>query len=67
MGSGPQAIGEKDVAKRGALYIKMQDIMEETGAYVFITYWPRLYGVSNRIKPAFYPGGDFRIEGFTHA
>ncbi|MGC1486796.1 MAG: hypothetical protein WA784_03300, partial [Albidovulum sp.] len=61
------ALSEKDPAKRGAMYLQMQDIMEETGAYVFVTYWPRLWAISNRVKPAFYPGGDLRAEAVTLA
>ena len=61
------ALSEKDPAKRGAMYLQMQDIMEDTGAYVFITYWPRLWAISDRLKPAFYPGGDLRAEAVTLA
>jgi peptide/nickel transport system substrate-binding protein len=61
------AIGEKDVAKRGQMYERMQEIMENTGGYVWITYPAVLYGVSTRVKPAFYPGGDYRAEEFALA
>jgi len=62
-----QALGEKDPAERGSMYLRMQELMEESGAYVWVTYWPRLYGVSKRIHPAFYPGGDYRLEHFAPA
>lgn len=62
-----QALAERDVAKRRQMYIRMQEIMEETGAYVFITFWPRLYGVSDKINPAFDPRGDYRLTGFSQA
>ncbi len=32
-----QAVGELDTAKRSAIYIKMQNLMEESGDYVFLT------------------------------
>lgn len=61
------AIGEPDATKRGEMYLKMQDIMEEAGAYVWLNFTPRIYGVAEAITPAFYPGGDFRLEGFSKA
>jgi peptide/nickel transport system substrate-binding protein len=62
-----EALAEKATEKRGAMYLRMQDLMEDSGAFVWVTYWPRLYGVSERIKPAFYPGGDYRLERFVPA
>lgn len=61
------ALGEKDVTKRGQMYERMQEIMENTGAYVWITYPPVVMAVNDRVKPAFYPGGDYRAEEFTKA
>src|SRR5690606_28259258 len=62
-----QALSERDTAKRGEMYHRMQDIMEDTGAYVFITFYSRLYGISEKIKPAFDPRGDYWLLGFTPA
>jgi peptide/nickel transport system substrate-binding protein len=31
-----QGLGEADPAKRGAAYVRMQDLMEESGGFVFI-------------------------------
>ncbi|MCX8508301.1 MAG: peptide ABC transporter substrate-binding protein, partial [Rhodobacteraceae bacterium] len=61
------ALGEKDVTKRGQMYERMQEIMENTGAYVWITYPPVVIAVNDRVKPSFYPGGDYRAEEFTKA
>lgn len=61
------ALSEKDVKKRGAMYQRMSEIMELTGAYVWITYPPVVMAVANTVKPAFYPGGDYRPEEFTKA
>jgi len=33
-----KALRESDAAKRGAMYVRMQDIMEDSGAYVFLTH-----------------------------
>lgn len=61
------ALGEKDVAKRGQMYARMSEIMENTGAYVWITYPPVVMAANNRVKPSLYPGGDYRAEEFKKA
>jgi peptide/nickel transport system substrate-binding protein len=52
-----QALSEASEDKRGAMYQRMQDLMEESGAYRFITHEaaPLLYRSS--IKPAMRPDG----------
>jgi hypothetical protein len=45
----------------------MQEIMENTGAYVWITYPSIDVGYRKGVKPSFYPGGDFRVEQFSGA
>ncbi len=37
-----QGIAESDTAKRTAIYLRMQEIMEETGAYVWINHEPEI-------------------------
>ena len=51
------AKAETDVEKRSGMYQRMQDIMEDSGAYRFLTHegTPVIY--SNSIKPAFRPDG----------
>ncbi len=48
---------ESDPAKRDAIYRRAQDIMEESGAYKFLTHeaTPNIY--RNSVKPAFRPDG----------
>jgi peptide/nickel transport system substrate-binding protein len=48
---------ETDVASRGRMYRRAQDLMEESGAYRFITHeaTPVIYG--RAIRPAFRPDG----------
>jgi peptide/nickel transport system substrate-binding protein len=53
---------EGDKAKRAAIYVRMQEIMEDTGAYTWITFDPWTYASSNAIKPGFDPGGEIRAE-----
>ena len=52
-----QAQAESDQGKRNAMYQRAQDIMEESGAYKFITHeaTPDIY--RNTIKPALRPDG----------
>lgn len=56
------ALAEPSSEKRGQMYVKMQDIMEETGAYVWLTFDPKFYGCRNSIVPQFEPGNDVRVE-----
>ena len=48
---------ETDPAKRDKMYKKMMDLMEESGAYTFITHEavPNIY--RNTVKPALRPDG----------
>src|SRR3546814_3655948 len=36
------ALAERDEAKRASMYLRMQDIMEATGAYVWIAHEPTI-------------------------
>ncbi|MEZ5926793.1 MAG: ABC transporter substrate-binding protein [Hyphomicrobiaceae bacterium] len=58
---------ETDDAKRNEIYLRMQEIMEDTGCYVWITHDPISYIYSEKIVPAFDPGSEVRIERFTTA
>ena len=53
-----QAVGELDNAKRGEMYIKMQNLMEESGDYVFLTHEATGILYSDKIVPALRPDGD---------
>jgi peptide/nickel transport system substrate-binding protein len=62
-----KALRESDLVRRGELYVKMQDIMEETGAYVFINFATFTAVHRDWLKPAtrpdFYPAFDkFRLS-----
>jgi peptide/nickel transport system substrate-binding protein len=48
---------ETNKDERGKMYEKMQDIMEKSGAYRFITHEATPVIYSNSIKPAFRPDG----------
>ena len=57
-----KGLGELDMTKRAAIYVRMQEIMENTGAYVWITFDPWDYASSDKIDPAFDSGGEIRVE-----
>ena len=38
-----QGLAEKDPAKREQIYLRMQEIMDDTGAYVFINHEPEVF------------------------
>jgi peptide/nickel transport system substrate-binding protein len=49
---------ETDPAKRHEMYVRMQDLMEESGSYVFLTHEAVGVGQSNTITPALMPNGN---------
>lgn len=57
-----EGLKETDTGKRAAIYQRMQEIMEDTGAYTWITFDPWDYASSSDIDPGFDPGGEIRAE-----
>jgi peptide/nickel transport system substrate-binding protein len=62
-----KGLQETDSEKRKKIYLRMQEIMEDTGAYVWVTFDPLFYAHSDSIKPAFESGGEVRAELCTRA
>lgn len=62
-----KALSEKDVEKRGAMYVRMQDIMENTGAYVWITFPASFIGCRKGITAGYFPGGGWLPQEFKTA
>ena len=62
-----QAVGELDNAKRGEMYIKMQNLMEESGDYVFLTHEATGILYSDKIVPALRPDGTPLLAQFKKA
>ena len=56
-----------DTTKRGEIYLRMQEIMEDTGAYVWITHEPLNYIHKTNVKPGFDAGGELLVERFEKA
>ena len=49
------ALKETDTAKRAAMYLRMQDIMEETGAYVWVAHEPAEIVYRTSLAPLILP------------
>ena len=45
-------------AKRDAMYRRMQDLMEQSGSYVFLTHGVNAILYRNHLKPSFTPDGN---------
>lgn len=54
-----QAVAETDEAKRAETYRRMQDILEESGAYVFLTHGVNAWVSRSTVKPAWSPDGQW--------
>jgi peptide/nickel transport system substrate-binding protein len=57
-----KGLAETDAAKRQAIYERMQEIMEDTGAYVWITHDPLNYIHSDKIVPGFDTSGEILVD-----
>jgi peptide/nickel transport system substrate-binding protein len=57
-----KGLAETDAAKRNEIYLRMQEIMEDTGAYVWITNDPLNYAHKEAVVPGFDTGGEVLPE-----
>ena len=62
-----KGLAETETAKRAEIYLRMQEIMEDTGAYVWITHDPLNYVHTAALTPDFDTGGELRVELFKQA
>jgi peptide/nickel transport system substrate-binding protein len=62
-----KGLSETDPAKRDQIYQRMQEIMEDTGAYVWITHDPLNYAHNDKVVPDFDAGGEYLVERFKTA
>jgi peptide/nickel transport system substrate-binding protein len=62
-----KALHERDSAKRDAMYKHMQDLMEESGAYLFITNEATPLIVKKDLAPAILPDGRPLLTDFKSA
>lgn len=56
-----RAARESDPQKRAEMYARMQDIMEESGAYIFLTHGVNAWLHRDTIIPGLYPDGLYSI------
>jgi peptide/nickel transport system substrate-binding protein len=59
-----RALATNDVAERDQIYQRMQDLMEESGCYRFISNGVMPQMIRNTIKPAFAPDGYAMLRSF---
>lgn len=60
-------IAERDPQKRDAIYKRMQEIMEETGAYVWINHEPETFIHRSDVHIHVAPSGEMNLPDFTKA
>ena len=59
-----KGVAETDPDKRQAIYIRMQEIMEQTGGYVWLTHEPEVYIHRADIDARFAPSGEMLLPYF---
>jgi len=62
-----RALATSNDAERGRMYQRMQDLMEKSGCYRFITNGVMPQIIRNTVKPAFTPDGYAILRGFRPA
>jgi peptide/nickel transport system substrate-binding protein len=62
-----KGLAERDTKKREQIYLRMQEIMEDTGAYVWLTFTPWFYIHRDSIVPDFDTGGEMLVNRFKSA
>ena len=55
------AKSELDPTKRQAMYVRMQDLMEDSGSYLFLTNGATASVTRDTVKPALSPDGQFQV------
>ena len=58
---------ETDPEERAGVYLRMQEIMEDTGAYVFINHEPETFAHRPYLAPSISPDGQLGFRNFTRA
>jgi peptide/nickel transport system substrate-binding protein len=59
------AMGETDQAKRAAMYVRMQDLLEESGCVTFITNEVTPVAYRDTLKPGLRPDGVSLLSNFS--
>ena len=59
-----EGLSETDTAAREAIYVRMQEIMDATGAYVWINHEPETYAHKTSIEVVAAPSGELNYHRF---
>jgi len=62
-----QCVSESDPAKRHSVFIRMQELMEDTGAYVWLGHEPEVYVHRTSLIPEVAPSGEMMLPYFRPA
>jgi len=62
-----KGLSETGDAKRNEIYLRMQEIMEDTGAYVWLTHEPEVFIHRDSIKIEIAPSGEMQLRNFSAA
>jgi len=61
-----KGIAETDADKRSDIYIRMQEIMEDTGGYVWLTHEPEVFIHRDTLHADFAPSGEQQLLYFKN-
>jgi peptide/nickel transport system substrate-binding protein len=56
-----------DPEKRGGIYLRMQEIMEDTGCYAWLLHEPEVYVHRDNLRPHLAPTGESQVAYFRPA
>ena len=62
-----KGIAETDADKRSDIYIRMQEIMEDTGGYVWLTHEPEVFVHRDTLHADFAPSAELQLLYFKNA
>ena len=62
-----EGLSETDADRRHDIYLRMQEIMEDTGAYVWINHEPETFIYRDDLAIDVYPSGEMDIRDFRSA
>jgi peptide/nickel transport system substrate-binding protein len=61
------ALKEIDTDKRASMYYRMQEVMDESGGFLWIMHPPSVILYRDTIVPGLYPNGGLRLSAFQPA
>ncbi len=61
------ALKETDLDKRASMYLRMQEVMDESGGFLWIMHPPSVILYRDNIVPGLYPNGGLKLSDFQPA